>query len=181
MREIAFIKMHGLGNDFVVVDARARPIRFSPDEVRAIANRRTGVGCDQLIAIEPANDGGAGAFMRIHNADGGEVAACGNGARCVASLLMAEKGTDRVVIETGAGLLAAEAAGEGRVRVDMGEARLGWRDIPLAREMDTAHLDLSQGPFDDGVAVNMCYPHAVFLVADAEAAPLERFGPRLEH
>jgi diaminopimelate epimerase len=173
--------MHGLGTDFVVIDARARPRAFSAAEVRAIADRRRGVGCDQLIGIEPPHRAGADAFMRIWNADGGEVAACGNASRCVAALLMAEGRRGSVVLETAAGLLAAEARGAGRVAVDQGVPRLDWRDIPLACAMDTLHLELARGPLADPAAVSMGNPHAVFFVPDAEAVALETLGPALEH
>lgn len=172
--------MHGLGNDFVVVDRRTGGLTLSPEAVRRIADRPRGVGCDQVLEIEPARQGRAAAFMRIHNRDGGEVAACGNGARCVAKLLLAESGKDAVVIESQAALLAAEARDGGAIAVDMDEARTGWRDIPLAREADTLHLPIASGPFRDGVAVNLGNPHAVFFVADAEGAPIAEHGPSLE-
>jgi diaminopimelate epimerase len=181
MSGLPFIKMHGLGNDFVVIDARARPVAVSDARARAIADRKTGVGCDQFIIIEPPLNGAADAAMRIHNADGGEVEACGNASRCVARLLMHEKGTRRITLDTAAGRLVAEDAGEGRIAVDMGLARSDWRDIPLAREMDTLHLDLAQGPLRDPVGVNVGNPHAVFFVPDAEAIDLEALGPQLEH
>jgi diaminopimelate epimerase len=130
MNPLPFVKMHGLGNDFVVLDARRKPLALNAGQVRAIADRRTGVGCDQLIIIEPPAAALADAFMRIRNADGGEVAACGNASRCVASLLMAEKNTEHVIIETAAGLLDAEARGDGLVSVDMGRVSFDWRDIP---------------------------------------------------
>jgi diaminopimelate epimerase len=181
MSGLPFIKMHGLGNDFVVIDARARPVAVSDAQARAIADRKTGVGCDQFIIIEPPVNGAADAAMRIHNADGGEVEACGNASRCVARLLMKEKGTRRITLDTAAGRLVAEDAGQGRIAVDMGPARSGWRDIPVAREMDTLHLDLAQGPLSDPVGVNVGNPHAVFFVPDAEAIDLEALGPQLEH
>lgn len=176
-----FIKMHGLGNDFVVVDARARPVSFTPEDVRAIADRRLGVGCDQLIEIERPEAAGADAFMRIWNADGGEVAACGNASRCVAALLMEETHRPRVTLQTKAGLLAAEAREAGRIAVDMGKPRLDWREIPLSRAMDTLRLDLALGPLADPVGVSMGNPHAVFFVADAAAIDLATLGPKLEH
>ncbi len=179
-----FIKMHGLGNDFAVIDLRPGKGAALPEigsaVARAIADRRTGVGCDQIILIEPPKSGLADAFMRIRNADGGEVEACGNGARCVAALLMAETGRPHVVIETVVGLLDAEAASAGRVAVDMGEVRLDWREIPLAKAMDTLHLDLALGPLADPVAVNVGNPHVVFFVPDAEAVDIARLGPELE-
>ncbi len=178
-----FIKMHGLGNDFVVIDARARAISLGEAQARAIADRRTGVGCDQVIVIEPSAR--ADAFMRIRNADGGEVSACGNGARCVGAILMAESGAGQALIETRAGLQSARRAGDGLVSVDMGAPGLSWREIPLARAMDTLHLELEIGPASapvlaDPVAVNMGNPHAIFLVADAEAIDLATIGPMIE-
>jgi diaminopimelate epimerase len=180
MEPVSFIKMHGLGNDFVVIDGRARAFPMSQYRARAIADRHTGVGCDQVIVIEPPQNGRADAFMRIHNADGGEVEACGNGARCVAAFLMQEADRGHVCIETQAGLIEAANAGPGLVGVDMGPARLDWREIPLARAMDTLHLDLSLEALSDPVAVNIGNPHAVFFVADPEAVDLERLGPQLE-
>jgi diaminopimelate epimerase len=177
----AFIKMHGLGNDFVVVDAREEPFVLNQARARAIADRRRGVGCDQLLIIEPPANGKADVFLRILNADGGEVAACGNGTRCVAALVMAETGANRCTVETDAGLLAAEQAGQGLVAVDMGPAKTDWRDIPLAEERDTLHLGIALGPLADPVGVNLGNPHAVFFVADAEAIELDQLGPELEH
>ncbi|MEO5372856.1 MAG: diaminopimelate epimerase [Alphaproteobacteria bacterium] len=173
--------MHGLGNDFVVFDGRAAPLAIGPTEARAVADRHTGVGCDQLVVMEPPHAPTADVFMTIRNADGGEVSACGNATRCVGALLMAETGRDRVIIETRAGLLDARRAEDGLVSVDMGPARLDWREIPLAVEMDTLHLHLGAGPLADPVGVSMGNPHAVFFVADAEAVDLARFGPPLEH
>jgi diaminopimelate epimerase len=118
--------------------------------------------------------------LRIRNADGGEVEACGNASRCVAQLLMRERGTSRVAIDTPAGVIVAEDAGSGRVAVDMGPARLEWQEIPLARAMDTLHLDLTLGPLSDPVAVNVGNPHAVFFVPEAEAIDLKTLGPPLE-
>ncbi len=177
----AFLKMHGLGNDFVVVDARGEP--FAPDDrvARHIADRHTGIGCDQLIVIEKPRNGRADAFMRIHNADGGEVAACGNATRCVAQLLMTESGLDHVSIETAAGRLEAARADRGRIAVDMGPARTEWRDIPLARAMDTERLPIELGPLKEPVAVSMGNPHMVFFVDDADAVDLATLGPVLEH
>lgn len=178
----SFIKMHGLGNDFVVIDARQTPFTLDAAQARRIADRREGVGCDQIIIMEPpTGDGGADVFMRIRNADGGEVAACGNATRCVAAHVMAETGRAEVTVETLAGLLPAWNAGGGRVSVDMGAPRSDWRDIPLARAMDTLHLDLAREDLRDPVAVSMGNPHAVFFVPDAAAVDLARLGPELEH
>jgi diaminopimelate epimerase len=183
MSATRFIKMHGLGNDFVVVDARQHPFPLDDARARAIADRKTGVGCDQLIVIEPPRSPEADVFMRIRNADGGEVAACGNATRCIGALAMGERGggADRIVIETNAGLLLATPASGGRISVDMGKARLDWRDVPLAREQDTLHVDLALGPLADPVCCSMGNPHATFFVADADAVDLATLGPQLEH
>ncbi len=175
-----FTKMHGLGNDFVVVDAREQPFDIGAAEARAIADRRLGVGCDQLLVVQPATNGQADVFMRILNADGGEAEACGNGTRCIAQLVMAETGKPEAHIETRAGLLKAEAAGNGNIAVDMGPVAVDWQSIPLAREMDTLNLGLESGPLKDPVGVNVGNPHAVFFVEDADAVPLEEIGPGIE-
>ena len=175
-----FIKMHGLGNDFVVLDARTRPIELDERAARAIADRHTGVGCDQLLVMEPPTQVGADVFMRIRNADGDEVEACGNGTRCIAAALMRETGKNRVVIETVAGLLKASEADAARVTVDMGAARVSWREIPLARECDTLHVPVTLGPLTDPVGTNMGNPHATFFVPDAEAIDVAALGPTLE-
>src|SRR5205809_1432686 len=137
MPHIPFRKMHGLGNDFVVLDRRRDSVVIDAATARALADRRTGIGCDQLILIEPAHDPAAQIFMRILNADGSEAEACGNGTRCVARLIAEETGERRVRLETLAGLLDAELLPDRRVAVDMGPARTDWRDIPLARAIDT--------------------------------------------
>ena len=180
MNGLPFIKMHGLGNDFVVIDARETPIELSGEVARAISDRKTGVGCDQFIVIEPSKEPLADAFMRIRNSDGAEVEACGNATRCVASLLMAEKGNRHAIVETVVGLLDAEAAEGDLVSVDMGPARLDWREIPINDAKDTLHLGIGQGPLQDPVGVNVGNPHAVFFVDDAEAVDLETLGPLLE-
>ncbi len=177
---IPFTKMHGLGNDFVVIDARRQPLALSAAQVRAIADRRTGVGCDQLIVIEPPRDEHADVFMAIRNTDGGEAEACGNATRCVASMIMGETGARRAIIETVAGLLDAETADGRLYSVDMGQPRLDWRDLPLARAIDTLHLGIQSGPLSDPAGVNMGNPHAVFFVDDAEAIDLQTHGPLLE-
>ncbi len=176
----AFRKMHGLGNDFVVIDLRDGLPGFTPEQVARIADRREGVGCDQFITIEPPRARGATAFMGIRNPDGSEAGACGNATRCVAALLMDESGADAVVVETISGLLPASRAADGLVTVDMGPARLDWDAIPLSEARDTAALGLSAGPLQGGVAVSMGNPHAVFFVDDVGAVPLEDVGPRIE-
>ena len=181
MTGLSFLKMHGLGNDFVIIDARREGFAPSSAQVRRLADRHRGVGFDQLILIEPARSEGAAAFVRFLNSDGSEAAACGNGTRCLAWLLMAEAEAKSLTLETGGGLLPCELLDDGRVRVDMGEARLDWREVPLAEERDTLHLGIGLGALEDPVGVSMGNPHAVFFVEDAEAIDLESLGPELEH
>ena len=181
-----FLKMNGLGNDFVVVETRSAPFSPTAAEVRAIADRASGVGCDQLMAVDPPAEGDAGvdARVRFWNADGEEVGACGNGTRCVGWLLMQSTGKDRVVIETRAGRLVAERAGERLVSVDMGAPRLDWAEIPLASPHDTRALDtrlydhpaLTLAPG----CVSMGNPHVVFFVGDIAQAPIVEAGPVVE-
>jgi diaminopimelate epimerase len=181
MGKIPFLKMHGLGNDFVVLDGRRTTIPVDAAAARALADRRTGIGCDQVILLEPPRHPGAQVLMRIHNPDGGEAEACGNATRCVADFLRRETGNPRARIETIAGLLEAEALPDGRIAVDMGPARTNWREIPLGRAMDTERVELSLGPLAAPVCTNIGNPHATFFVDDAEAIDLAALGPVLEH
>jgi diaminopimelate epimerase len=181
MTDIQFTKMHGLGNDFVVIDDRARAIGIDEPMARAIGNRRTGVGFDQLLILEPPTNGDADVFMRIRNPDGTEAEACGNGTRCVASVVMDELGRDQVNVQTVAGLLETRRAANGQVTVNMGPANLDWREIPLAEQADTLNTGISCGPLNNAVCVNMGNPHAVFFIDNVGDIDLERVGPELEH
>ena len=178
MDELTFHKMHGLGNDFVVLDRRSGKLSLSAAQIRRIADRRLGVGCDQLLSLEPSER--ADVFMRVYNADGSESGACGNGTRCIARLIMEERGGTRALIETAAGVLTVTAGIHGYT-ADMGMPRFGWDEIPLAGPADTLALDLALGPLAQPVALNIGNPHAVFFVPDAEAVPLADLGPDLEH
>jgi diaminopimelate epimerase len=185
MATTPFLKMHGLGNDFVVLDARTAALDLTPERRRTIADRRLGVGCDQLIVLEPPTEREADVFMRIYNPDGGEAQACGNATRCVASVVMDERKTDQVTVQTVAGLLESQKTGVGSnglpvISVDMGLARLDWREIPVAKACDTNHMPVGIGPLQDPVGTNMGNPHATFFVADAAAIPLGELGPKLE-
>ncbi|HTW71762.1 MAG TPA: diaminopimelate epimerase [Acetobacteraceae bacterium] len=179
---VPFRKMHGCGNDFVVFDDRAGALGFTQARAAALADRRTGIGCDQFIVMEPAPpNSNADVFMRIRNPDGTEAGACGNATRCVAWLLAEQSGRTHQVVRTVAGNLPADVLPDGRVTVDMGPARLDWLDIPLARPMDTLHLDLTVGPVADPAAASMGNPHATFFVPDIGALAVDQFGPSLEH
>lgn len=182
---VAFYKMNGLGNDFVVVDARARKLKIGAVAAQRIGDRHRGVGFDQLLVIEPAS-GAGDAVLRIWNPDGSKAEACGNGTRCVADLLLKESGKSSLSLLTDGGLLACRRTDDGRVNVDMGEPKLDWQDIPLAERMDTRTLDIKVGPIDAPVlfgpsAVNMGNPHCIFFVENADAHDLKKLGPMLEH
>ncbi len=181
MSELDFIKMHGLGNDFVILDRRDGGSTLSPATRRAIADRRGGIGCDQLIVMEPAKADVADVFMRIYNPDGSEAGACGNATRCVAAILMDEKNSNHVIVETISGLLDSEKGPGGLYTVDMGPAKLDWRDIPVLEACDTLHLPLSVDGLSDPVGINVGNPHAVFFVDDASAIDLATIGPIIEN
>lgn len=180
---LPFRKMNGLGNDFVVIDLRRSKDRMSAAAAMAIASRKTGIGCDQVITIEDRD----GPFMGVWNADGSEVGACGNAARCVGAILMDESGDNGVAFETMSGAISAERAASGRISVDMGIPKFHWKQIPLAEEtQDTRFVDIKLGPIDKPVlwgpsAVNMGNPHCIFFVDNAERQALDRFGPMVEN
>ncbi|MEQ8587215.1 MAG: diaminopimelate epimerase [Thalassobaculaceae bacterium] len=177
---LPFLKMHGLGNDFVVVDGREADAALTEAQYRAVGDRRRGVGYDQFLTILPPRNGGI-AYMAIHNPDGSEAQACGNGTRCVASLLMGEAGAEEIVLETVAGGLVCRRAEDGRVTVDMGAARLRWDEIPIAVEAETLEVPVPTAEaYGPATLVNMGNPHAVFFVEDAEALDLARIGPPIE-
>ncbi|MCK5040866.1 MAG: diaminopimelate epimerase [Sphingomonadales bacterium] len=174
---LQFIKMHGLGNDFVVLDGRQEPINLATEDVRAIADRRTGIGCDQLITLKNSNK--ADVFMYIQNADGSTAEACGNATRCIGALIMAETQGKTASIETDVDLLHCQSENDG-VRANMGKPRFNWADIPLAEERDTLHVDLNVGALKDPVAVNVGNPHVVYFVPEVDKVDLASLGPMVE-
>ncbi len=176
-----FIKMHGAGNDFVVLDLRRGGATPTRTEAIAIADRHRGIGCDQIILIGPAPTGVADLGLVFLNSDGSASGACGNGTRCVADFLMQERDADHMALETAAGILDCARGRDGRVTVDMGVARTEWRDIPLSEARDTLHLGIGEGPAKDPVGVSMGNPHAVFFVPEVAKIPIDALGPKLEH
>ncbi len=177
--------MNGLGNDFVVLDARKNPIAVSNTQARALADRKTGIGCDQLIVLE--NSTRANVRMRIWNAEGGEVESCGNASRCIADLLFDEQHSTTASIETKGGMLVAKKAGPLLVTIDQGKPRFDWKDIPLSEPFaDTRHIELQYGPIDKPLihspsVVNVGNPHCIFWVDDLDVVDLGRAGPMLEN
>ena len=177
---VAFRKMQGLGNDFAVFDARSQAIALTPALARRLASRHFGIGCDTVVLILPGS-ASADAYLRFFNADGGEVEACGNATRCVARLLMDERGLARVRLESKAGFLVAGDGGNGLVTVDMGAPGLDWRDIPLAEHKDTTQFAFAvESRTVTASAVSMGNPHCILFVGDAERAPVAHLGPLVE-
>jgi len=176
--EHSFVKMHGLGNDFVIFDARSEPLTLTPDQAAMVADRRLGVGCDQILIIRASED--ADIRMDILNSDGSEASACGNGSRCVADLVMQQTGQQNLTMDTKGGVIRAWKE-DGLVTIDMGPARLNWQDIPLAGPVDTSEVDLGLEDVPPAVCVNMGNPHAVHFVDDAEQIDLHLIGPKAEH
>ena len=185
-----FVKMHGCGNDFVVLDARAMPapparalpLGLDPARIAALADRRRGIGCDQLVLLQAPGAGGGDVLARFFNPDGAEAGACGNGTRCVVALLGGREGRARVAVRTRAGLLPGERLADGRVRVDMGRPGLGWADVPLARAMDTLRLELPHCPpgLEAPAAASMGNPHVTFFVPQLDGLDVARLGAALE-
>ena len=179
---IPFRKMHGLGNDFVVIDARTRALPLSARRAAALANRTTGIGCDQVIVLEPGHD--ADVRMRIFNPDGGEVEACGNASRAVGLLLAGEHGGE-TRIETLGGTIVARHHADGTdadaISVAMGQPRFAWNAVPLAYAMDTLAMPVGWEDLEHPVALNVGNPHVVFFVPDIDAVDLARLGPLIEH
>ena len=174
-----FVKMHGLGNDFVILDARdSANLQVDAATACAIADRRHGIGCDQILILRDAAEDDF--FMEILNSDGSRAQACGNGARCVAAMVMRETDRESLQINTDGGVLKAWHGENGLVSVDMGPVQMGWREVPLTREMDTVAVELAAAP-GPAVCHSMGNPHAVVFVDDVEAVDLERIGPAIEH
>ena len=174
--DIAFMKMHGLGNDFVVLDGRVRPVAMTAALAQAIGDRHRGVGFDQLALIEPGT-GSADARLTFYNADGSTAGACGNATRCIARYLMDDTRKTQVVLTTERGHLAAQDAGHGLTTVNMGLPQITWHEVPLASQMDTLELPIDGGP----TATGMGNPHCTFFVANAESVDLETRGAAIEH
>ena len=175
IKGIPFMKMHGLGNDFVVIDRRKGGAEITPEIARVVGDRRRGIGFDQLAVIDPDQE--AAASLTFFNPDGSVSAACGNATRCVARYLMDEKDQGALTLRTERGMLACEDAGDGMTRVNMGAPLMEWREIPLAQDVDTLHLPLDGDP----VATSLGNPHCSFFVEDAEAIDLAARGPEIEH
>ena len=180
-----FIKMHGLRNDFIIVDGRREHYRPCSEEIIRICDRHEGVGGDELLILNPPkpipDSTKSHAYVQIFNPDGREVEACGNATRCVGWLFLQESQGDQVEVDTLGGRLICRRAGYKQVAVEMGKLRTAWQDIPLSREMDTLHLGIGAGPLQDPVGMNIGNPHAVFFVEDLDAVDMTVYGSELQN
>ena len=172
-----FIKMHGLGNDFVVLDSTKYQYNINKASIQLISNRRFGVGCDQVIEMKHSDK--EDIYMKIYNADGTEAEACGNAARCIAGLLFASSPKKAVSIETIAGVLKAESEENGLIKIDMGKPKFFWKDIPLS--MNISEINFEELTLKNGLAINIGNPHIVFFVKDLDAVDINRIGPLIEN
>jgi diaminopimelate epimerase len=172
-----FIKMHGLGNDFVVLDSTKNQYNINKASIQLISNRRFGVGCDQVIEMRHSNK--EDIYIKIYNADGTEAEACGNAARCIAGLLFASSPKKEVSIETVAGVLKAESEENGLIKVDMGKPKFFWKDIPLS--MNINKINFEELTLKNGLAINIGNPHIVFFVKDLDAVDINKIGPLIEN
>lgn len=179
MSTLSFLKMHGTGNDFVLLDARKSPVTVDAALAKRLSDRHFGIGCDQLLVLKKSSK--AEAFMQIFNADGSEISTCGNATRCVADFLMKESGKSEATLETSAGVRSGKRTETGDIEVNMGAPRLSWQQIPLSESRNTLHLGIEQGLLADPVAVNMGNPHAIFFVRELAHVKMAEWGEKLEH
>ena len=194
MQKIQFIKMHGLGNDFVIIDRRIDNVEINKDIINKLSDRRAGAGCDQVLTIDKSTSFDHDARIQIFNPNGDSAEACGNGTRCVAKLLFEEKNTTSIKLQSQAGTLNAKKIDNDTISVNLGKVSHKWKDIPLAKELDTLNLTLealdvkTYGNDERGfyllthvVAVNVGNPHVVFFGKNIEQCDLENFGPKIEN
>ena len=178
-----FLKMHGLGNDFVIIDLRENILDLSDNLVRAVCDRRTGIGCDQLILLSNPSSSETTVFMGIRNADGSEAGACGNATRCVADMLMRKMQTDFVKIETESGVLECWRSGND-IRVKLGPPTFEWRDIPLSKPCDTMSLPIGLSKYaqlKDPITLSVGNPHVVFFLESLDGLNINEVGPVIEN
>ena len=181
MQKIEFIKMHGLGNDFVIIDRRKNNVKINKDIIHKLSDRRTGAGCDQIITIDKNISSDYDARIQIFNPNGDNAEACGNGTRCVAKLLFDEKNITNLKLQSLAGILNAQKINDDIISVNLGRISHHWKDIPLAREVDTLNMPIELENFTSGVAINVGNPHIVFFGKKINLFDLNRFGPKIEN
>lgn len=181
MEKIDFIKMHGLGNDFVIIDKRIKNIKITKELINKLSDRKSGAGCDQLITIKSSNEINIHAHIEIYNPTGDRAEACGNGTRCVAKLLFDESNKNEIKILTDAGILHAKKIDDDNISVNLGKLSTAWRKIPLSKEIDSLNIPINIDGFSNGVAVNIGNPHCVFFGKNIDEVNLENVGPNIEN
>jgi diaminopimelate epimerase len=181
MQKIEFIKMHGLGNDFVIIDRRYSSIEITKEIINKLSNRKTGAGCDQLITIEKGLSDKYDARIQIYNSNGDTAEACGNGTRCVAKLLFDEKNLSNIKLQSLAGILIAEKTDNNLISVNLGKISYHWEDIPIVKKLDTLNIPIKINNFSPGVAINIGNPHVVFFGKNIDTFNLNKFGPQIEN
>ncbi|PPR46073.1 MAG: Diaminopimelate epimerase [Alphaproteobacteria bacterium MarineAlpha5_Bin8] len=181
MQKIEFIKMHGLGNDFVIIDQRVHNINITKDLINKLSDRKTGAGCDQLITINPSKNESAEVQIEIFNPSGDKAEACGNGTRCVAKLLFQESNKEQININSDAGLLKAKKINDSSISVNLGKVSTNWQKIPLSQKVDTLNMPIEINGFENGIAVNVGNPHIVFFGKDIDRVKLNEIGPNIEN
>ena len=181
MQKIEFTKMHGLGNDFVIIDRRKNKVKITKEIINKLSNRKTGAGCDQLITIEKKTSETHDARIEIFNANGDSAEACGNGTRCVAKLLFDENNTSNLNLQSVVGILKAQKINNDKICVNLGKVSHHWQDIPLIKEVDTLNMPIKLENFSSGVAVNVGNPHIIFFGKEIDKFDLETFGPQVEN
>ena len=181
MQKINFIKMHGLGNDFVIIDKRVDDIKITKDLIRKLSDRRSGAGCDQLITINPSNKIGIHAQIEIFNPSGDKAEACGNGTRCVSKLLFDESKLDEIQILSDAGILNAKKIDANNISVNLGKLTTNWKKIPLSKKIDSLNIPINIKGLSNGVAINIGNPHCVFFTNKINDINLNNIGPIVEN
>jgi len=183
MNKLDAYKMDGLGNDFIIFDKRKKSISLTKDQIIKISDRGN-IGCDQVIFID--NDKSSNAYLTFYNSDGGEIAACGNGSRCAAYLLMKENNNKKISLRTKVGILQAELDDKNLVRINMGQPNFKWGEIPLSKEMDNKNLKIKINSTDGkeiegGFSLSVGNPHIIFFVEDFNKFNLKEIGPKIEN
>ena len=181
MDNIEFIKMHGLGNDFVIIDMRINNFKIDKNIISKLSNRKTGAGCDQLITINKHSSSTHDISIKIYNPDGDTAEACGNGTRCVAKLLFEEKNINELRIKSDAGILLAKKIDKNNISVNLGKFSTCWKDIPLSKNIDTLNIPMNIKEFSNGVGINIGNPHIVFFGKKIENIDLLSIGPKIEN
>ena len=181
MENVEFIKMHGLGNDFVIIDQRKKMIEISKEIINRLSDRKSGAGCDQLITINEKTADDHDVYIKIFNSNGDQAEACGNGTRCVAKLLFEEQNNTELRIKSDAGILLAKKIDNQNISVNLGRLSNYWKDIPLANETDTLNIPITVDGFSSGIAVNVGNPHIVFIGQNLHTVDMSSIGPKIEN